>query len=161
MIGDIQDVMLHDSLFGASTQRPSILGTNSVSVARQMRNQRERDVKQLHTRIAVLQAEEERALRKIELTKERAQKMMDNKAHKGDLEEKRLAAIRERISEVREKVNMRRNEKDMHAMKLLEHQVKTIKHAAEVRAEREMITKRMAKKDKSYLRRAQEKRFEQ
>lgn len=126
-----------------------------------MRNQRERDVKQLHTRIAVLQAEEERALRKIELTKERARKMIDNKAHKGDLEEKRLRALRERISEVREKVSMRRNEKDVHALKLLEHQEKTVKRAQEVRAEQEKITKQLAKKDKSYLRRAQEKRFEQ
>lgn len=64
------------------------------------------------------------------------------------------------MSEVREKVNRRRNEKDVHALKLMEFQQKTMRNASEIRHENEMLKKRMAKKDKTYLRRAQEKRFE-
>lgn len=67
---------------------------------------------------------------------------------------------RERLSEVREKVNRRRNEKEVHQLKLLQHQQSTQANADAVRAEGESIKKKAARKDKTYLRRAQEKRFE-
>ena len=87
--------------------------------------------------------------------------MLENKAVADDLEIQRQNNLRERMSEVREKVNRRRNEKDVHALKLMEFQQKTMRHAGEIRHENEMLKKKIAKKDKTYLRRAQEKRFEQ
>lgn len=50
----------------------SILGIQTITQARKLREQKEIDLKQLHTRIAQLQAEEERALKMIEDTRTKA-----------------------------------------------------------------------------------------
>jgi predicted lipoprotein len=57
----------------------SIMSVGSVIQARKMRELREQDVRKLHNRIALLQAEEERALKKIEETKMKAHLMLENK----------------------------------------------------------------------------------
>ena len=57
----------------------SIMSVNSVIQARKIRELKEMDVKKLHNRIALLQAEEERALKKIEETKHKAGLMLENK----------------------------------------------------------------------------------
>jgi len=44
-----------------------------------MRELKEMDVRKLHNRIALLQAEEEKALKKIEETKLKAHMMLENK----------------------------------------------------------------------------------
>ena len=57
----------------------SIMSVNSVAHARKMRELKEMDVRKLHNRIALLQAEEEKALKKIEETKLKAHMMLENK----------------------------------------------------------------------------------
>ena len=47
--------------------------------ARKLREIKEMDVKKLHNRIALLQAEEERALKRIEETRIKANLMLENK----------------------------------------------------------------------------------
>lgn len=57
----------------------SMMSVNSVVQARKIREMKEHDVRKLHNRIALLQAEEERALKKIEETKVKAHLMLENK----------------------------------------------------------------------------------
>jgi hypothetical protein len=45
----------------------------SISHARKLREEKETEVKKLHNRIALLQAEEEKALKRIEETRAKAQ----------------------------------------------------------------------------------------
>ena len=51
----------------------SNLGLTSVTEAKRLREQKEQDVKKLHTRIAMLQAEEEKAMKRINETRSKAQ----------------------------------------------------------------------------------------
>ena len=57
----------------------SVLGTSNVVQARKLREQKENDVKKLHIRIAMLQAEEEKALKRIDETRQKAQNMIEFK----------------------------------------------------------------------------------
>lgn len=58
----------------------SLLSTlSNVGEARRLRLDRENDVRKLHTRISLLQAEEEKALRRIEETRAKAQQMLEFK----------------------------------------------------------------------------------
>ena len=57
----------------------SMMSVPSVIQARKIREMKEQDVKKHHNRIALLQAEEERALKKIEETKVKAHMMLENK----------------------------------------------------------------------------------
>lgn len=57
----------------------SMLSVTSVLQARKLREIKEQDVKKLHNRIALLQAEEEKALKRIEETRIKANMMLENK----------------------------------------------------------------------------------
>lgn len=78
----INNTLTENSFLNAGVSRinnsfqASVLGCGSISQARKIRGAKEKDVKQLHNRIAILQAEEERALKRIEETKKRAQRML-------------------------------------------------------------------------------------
>lgn len=52
---------------------------NTVIEARKLRESRENDVRKLHNRIAMLQSEEEKALKRIEETRAKAQQMLELK----------------------------------------------------------------------------------
>lgn len=56
--------------------------TLSLNQLRKNRQNVDMDVNKLHNRIKMLQLEEEKALRKIEETRKRAQKILDGKAAK-------------------------------------------------------------------------------
>jgi len=68
----------------------SLMSINTVVQARKIRELREQDVKKLHNRIALLQAEEERALKKIEDTKTKAHTMLENKLHQEQYDRERF-----------------------------------------------------------------------
>ena len=57
----------------------TIQDLTSVVDARKMRNHRENEVRKLHNRIQMLQLEEDRALRRIDETRKKAQQMLDYK----------------------------------------------------------------------------------
>lgn len=57
----------------------TIQDLTSMVDARKMRNHRENEVRKLHNRIQMLQLEEDRALKRIEETRKKAQQMLDYK----------------------------------------------------------------------------------
>ena len=57
----------------------TVQSITSVIEARKLRESRENDVRKLHNRIAMLQSEEEKALKRIEETRAKAQQMLELK----------------------------------------------------------------------------------
>ena len=57
----------------------TVQSITSVIEARKIRESRENDVRKLHNRIAMLQSEEEKALKRIEETRAKAQQMLELK----------------------------------------------------------------------------------
>lgn len=69
------------ALMSGSVHNSSVMtiALSNVGQARQIRQHKELEVRRMHNRIQMLQAEEEKALKRIEETREKAQQMLDNK----------------------------------------------------------------------------------
>ena len=70
---EIDNGQLSVSNKGFARSHISHLSFSSIVEARKLREQRETDVRKLHNRIALLQSEEEKALKRIEETRAKAQ----------------------------------------------------------------------------------------
>ena len=58
--------------------------------AKKIRELKENEVKKLHNRIALLQQEEEKALKRIEETRQKAHQMLENKIQQEQLSRERF-----------------------------------------------------------------------
>ena len=139
----------------------SMMSVNSVAHARKMRELKEHDVRKLHNRIALLQAEEEKALKKIEETKLKAHMMLENKLQQEQYARERMEKKENDLAKARGLVIEKRGEKENTRIKVMMAQEKKKQDAQQVKMESMKLSKMASKNEKKYLRRAQEKRFEQ
>lgn len=86
--------------------------------ARKLREIKEMDVKKLHNRIALLQAEEERALKRIEETRLKANLMLENKLQQEKLERERFEKKEMELAKARTLVSEKRSEKEATRIKV-------------------------------------------
>lgn len=94
----------------SSRHQNSVMGMQSVTMAKKLREQKEGDVKKLHNRIALLQAEEEKALKRIEETRYKAQQMLENKMQQEQYLRERAVYKEKALQEAREFVASKREE---------------------------------------------------
>ena len=97
----------------------SIMSVNSVAHARKMRELKEMDVRKLHNRIALLQAEEEKALKKIEETKLKAHMMLENKLQQEQHARERMEKKEHDLAKARGLVIEKREEKENTRIKVM------------------------------------------
>jgi hypothetical protein len=64
---------------GGSLQSASLLGVSTITQARRLKHEKELQTRQLYNRISILQAEEEKAVKKIQETRMKAQQMLEYK----------------------------------------------------------------------------------
>lgn len=57
----------------------SLMGISSITQARRLKQEKELQTRQLYNRICILQAEEEKAVRRIADTRQKAQQMLEYK----------------------------------------------------------------------------------
>ena len=98
---------------------PSMMSVNSVAHARKMRELKEHDVRKLHNRIALLQAEEEKALKKIEETKLKAHMMLENKLQQEQYARERMEKKENDLAKARGLVIEKRGEKENTRIKVM------------------------------------------
>jgi len=139
----------------------TIASISSVIEARKLRESRENDVRKLHNRIAMLQSEEEKALKRIEETRAKAQQMLELKIIQEENARERMQNKHKALEKARSIVQEKKEqEKQVAAMKEVSY-LKKIEAAALIKAEKKAHKKKITKNERVYLKRAQEKRFEQ
>ena len=133
----------------------------SVVEARKLRESRENDVRKLHNRIAMLQSEEEKALKRIEETRAKAQQMLELKIIQEENARERMQNKHKALEKARSIVlEKKEQEKQVAAMKEVSY-LKKIEAAKQIKEEKRIYKKKITKNERVYLKRAQEKRFEQ
>ena len=125
-----------------------------------MRMFKENEVRKLHNRISLLQMEEEKAIKRIEETRQKAQLMLESKMEQErnakELNEKKnreMMKLQRLCKDVRE-------EEDNVKIKVMASHIKKKENALEMKFESTVRAKQMKKSSNAYLRKAQERRFE-
>jgi len=80
----------------------------SIVEARKLRESRENDVRKLHNRIALLQSEEEKALKRIEETRAKAQQMLELKIIQEENARERMTNKAKALEKAREIVSSKK-----------------------------------------------------
>ena len=66
-----------------------MLGVSTIAQARKLKQEKELHTRQLYNRISLLQAEEEKAVKKIQETRARAQQMLEYKIQQEQIQKER------------------------------------------------------------------------
>lgn len=82
----------------------------SIVEARKLRESRENDVRKLHNRIALLQSEEEKALKRIEETRAKAQQMLELKIIQEENARERMTNKAKALEKAREIVSSKKEQ---------------------------------------------------
>lgn len=161
IVNSKEESIFDKSMISNKRNMVSLMSVSSVVQARKIRELKEQDVKKLHNRIALLQAEEERALKKIEETKVKAHSMLENKLQQEQYARDRYEKKETDLAKARGLVIEKRGEKESSRIKVMMVHEKKKMDAQAVKMESMKLQKILEKNEKKYLRRAQEKRFEQ
>lgn len=133
---------------------------NTITQARRLKHQKELETRQLYNRICILQAEEERAVKKIQETRQKAQQMLEYKISQEQVAKERQERKLQALTKARDLVQEKRAEALSGQAKLEGVRAEKLKEADALRKEASRHRKMIEKQEKKYLRRAQEKRFE-
>jgi hypothetical protein len=130
----------------------SIHELSTLVDARKMRAHKEVEVRKLHNRIQVLQLEEDRALRRIEETRTKAQQMIDYRLQQEEnIKSLQTKREREMIKLQSLAQEIRRSEQGV-KVKVQQSMFRKKQNADIVKQERLLIRKEINKLDKIYLR---------
>ncbi len=132
----------------------STLGIQSVTEARKLREQKENEVKKLHTRIAMLQAEEERALKRIDETRTKAQQILDFKIEQDSIMQKRHEQQQNHLKLARNVVQDQRALKETGRKKIEDHKEIKKLHAHSIKEESRKLSKVRGKNERLYIMKA-------
>lgn len=133
----------------------------SIVEARKLRESRENDVRKLHNRIALLQNEEEKALKRIEETRAKAQQMLELKIIQEENARERMSNRAKALEKAREMVSSKKEQQLQVREKVEVSLLKKVGAAKLIKEEKKLLKKKMSKNERVYLKQAQEKRFEQ
>lgn len=133
----------------------------SIVEARKLRESRENDVRKLHNRIALLQNEEEKALKRIEETRAKAQQMLELKIIQEENARERMSNRAKALEKAREMVSSKKEQQLQVREKVEVSLLKKVGQAKLIKEEKKLLKKKMSKNERVYLKQAQEKRFEQ
>ena len=133
----------------------------SIVEARKLRESREKDVRKLHNRIALLQNEEEKALKRIEETRAKAQQMLELKIIQEENARERMSNRAKALEKAREMVSSKKEQQLQVREKVEVSLLKKVGAAKLIKEEKKLLKKKMSKNERVYLKQAQEKRFEQ
>ena len=133
----------------------------SIVEARKLRESREKDVRKLHNRIALLQNEEEKALKRIEETRAKAQQMLELKIIQEENARERMSNRAKALEKAREMVSSKKEQQLQVREKVEVSLLKKVGQAKLIKEEKKLLKKKMSKNERVYLKQAQEKRFEQ
>jgi hypothetical protein len=148
----------HRSVFDPSASK--FQDVQSIVDARKLRLHRENEVRKLHNRIAILQEEEEKALRRIEDTRAKAQAMLEFKIEQEQNARELFNKRRKEQMKLSRIVQETREQEANVRFKVEQSAIKKREIALQIKQEQNKIKKKLSKNDTSYLRRAQERRFE-
>lgn len=158
----VQDSQEGSAAMNSSRHQNSVMGMQSVTMAKKLREQKEGDVKKLHNRIALLQAEEEKALKRIEETRYKAQQMLENKMQQEQYLRERAEYKEKALQEARDFVASKREEAfGMSKQRKILVYEKNKMQADNVRDEGKKLYKQKVKLERVQLSKARERRIEQ
>jgi len=104
----IQSGQLSTSNRGFNRSQITSMSFGSIVEARKLRESRENDVRKLHNRIALLQSEEEKALKRIEETRAKAQQMLELKIIQEENARERMTNKAKALEKAREIVSSKK-----------------------------------------------------
>ena len=102
----------------SSNQATWPLGVSSIQQARRLKHEKELQTRQLYNRISILQAEEERAVKKIEETRIKAQQMLEYKLQQEQMVRERQEQKAVALNRARDLVQEKRAEATIAAAKV-------------------------------------------
>lgn len=106
----IHSGQLSTSNRGFNRSHITSMSFGSIVEARKLREQRENDVRKLHNRIALLQSEEEKALKRIEETRAKAQQMLELKIIQEENARERMTNKAKALEKAREIVSSKKEQ---------------------------------------------------
>lgn len=157
----VQSGQLSASNRGFNRSQVTNLSFGSIVEARKLRESRENDVRKLHNRIALLQSEEEKALKRIEETRAKAQQMLELKIIQEENARERMTNKAKALEKAREIVSSKKEQQLQVRERVEISLLKKVEMAKMVKEEKKALKKKISKNERNYLKKAQEKRFEQ
>ena len=106
----IQSGQVSTSNRGFNRSQVTSMSFGSIVEARKLRESRENDVRKLHNRIALLQSEEEKALKRIEETRAKAQQMLELKIIQEENARERMTNKAKALEKAREIVSSKKEQ---------------------------------------------------
>ena len=106
----LQSGQLSTSNRGFNRSQVTNMSFGSIVEARKLRESRENDVRKLHNRIALLQSEEEKALKRIEETRAKAQQMLELKIIQEENARERMTNKAKALEKAREIVSSKKEQ---------------------------------------------------
>lgn len=123
----------------------------SIVEARKLRESREKDVRKLHNRIALLQNEEEKALKRIEETRAKAQQMLELKIIQEENARERMSNRAKALEKAREMVSSKKEQQLQVREKVEVSLLKKVGQAKLIKEEKKLLKKKMSKNERVYL----------
>ena len=123
----------------------------SIVEARKLRESRENDVRKLHNRIALLQNEEEKALKRIEETRAKAQQMLELKIIQEENARERMSNRAKALEKAREMVSSKKEQQLQVREKVEVSLLKKVGQAKLIKEEKKLLKKKMSKNERVYL----------
>ena len=123
----------------------------SIVEARKLRESRGNDVKKLHNRIALLQNEEEKALKRIEETRAKAQQMLELKIIQEENARERMSNRAKALEKAREMVSSKKEQQLQVREKVEVSLLKKVGQAKLIKEEKKLLKKKMSKNERVYL----------
>ena len=150
----VQSGQLSTSNRGFNRSHITSMSIGSIVEARKLRESRENDVRKLHNRIALLQSEEEKALKRIEETRAKAQQMLELKIIQEENARERMTNKAKALEKAREIVSSKKEQQLQVRERVEVSLLKKLEMAKMVKEEKKVLKKKMNKNERVYLKKA-------